>query len=107
MKTADDITHAEYVEREIDRLRDLLFLATEFRIPGSRIQVQWRGKEDWCVFEDGLVLNKAGDWEYEPLPSSRSEEFTQHTRFDRDTAIRLAKEKANEYAARDIRKRSA
>lgn len=87
----------ESVNQQIERLAGLLDLATEFRIPGSRISVQWRGKHDWCVFEGGTVLNKAGDWEYEPLPSSRSEEFTAHTRFDRDTAIRLAKEKADEF----------
>lgn len=94
---ADEIAQNEYTERRIEELEDLLALATEFRIPGSRISVQWRGKQDWCVFEGGTVLNKAGDWEYEPLPSSRSEDFVAHTRFDRDTAIRLAKEKADEY----------
>lgn len=36
----------------------------------------------WCVRRaDGAVLAKDGEWEYEPLPSSRDDEFIARTRW--------------------------
>jgi hypothetical protein len=31
---------------------------------------------------NGNVLNKAGDWEWEPMPSSRDDEFLSRCRFE-------------------------
>jgi hypothetical protein len=37
----------------------------------------------WKVLSgSGAVLGKDGEWEYEPIPSSRDEEFYAHCRFD-------------------------
>jgi hypothetical protein len=38
----------------------------------------------------GMVLNKNLDWEVEPQPSSRSEEFKERTRFTLEESIKLA-----------------
>lgn len=35
----------------------------------------------WVVYMDGWVLGRDGDWHYEPLPSSRTDEFITLTRF--------------------------
>jgi hypothetical protein len=77
-----------------DYLEDLLISASEFKIT-SFMYVQERGRGTWCVFNLGDVLNADSEWEYEPTPSNRDEAFLERTRFDRDTALRLAKEKAN------------
>ena len=38
--------------------------------------------EKWCVREFVDCLNKDGKWEYEPMPSSRDDEFYASCRFD-------------------------
>jgi hypothetical protein len=55
------------------------------------IRVVWRGPGDrWAISDGGHVLNRKGRWEYEPLPSSRTEAFRRRTRFPRDEAIHRA-----------------
>jgi hypothetical protein len=90
------------LEREVaemrarnDYLEDLAIMASEFKVaPGFKVQE--RGKGRWCIsngFSD--VLNADGEWEFEPMAANRDEEFIERTRYDRDGAIRRAKEKAN------------
>lgn len=43
--------------------------------------VQRNGTVLWAVRDAGYVLNKAGEWEYEPLPSSRTDAFFSRCRF--------------------------
>ena len=38
--------------------------------------------EKWCVRRNGMCLNKGFQWEYEPQPSSRDEDFYERCRFD-------------------------
>lgn len=58
------------------------------------LYVQWRGGDRWCVADaqNGAtgVLNADGEWEWEPLPSERREDFLARTRFDHDTAFQMA-----------------
>lgn len=96
---ADVLAHLsdenEELRKRNDYLEDLAIMASEFKITPV-IHVQERGKNRWCVFKLGDVLNADGEWEYEPQASSRDEEFLERTRFSRETAIKLAKDKANE-----------
>lgn len=43
---------------------------------------QLKGNDKWAVYRDGSVLDKDGDWVYEPLPSSRDDKYLRHHRFD-------------------------
>lgn len=46
----------------------------------------------WKVHKRGYVLAKDGEWEVEPLPSSRDEEFYARCRFDTfDEALAAAR----------------
>lgn len=45
------------------------------------IYIESRGKDAWAVCEMGEVLNSSGDFEYESMPSSRTDEFINRTRF--------------------------
>ncbi|WP_196161780.1 hypothetical protein [Reinekea sp. G2M2-21] len=36
----------------------------------------------FAVRKDGLILNKQGGWEYEPIPSERTDSFKQRCRWD-------------------------
>jgi hypothetical protein len=46
----------------------------------------------WRVTKRGDCLNKDGEWEYEPLPSSRDDAFLERCRFDSaETAITAAR----------------
>src|SRR5690606_19883168 len=43
---------------------------------------QQQGNDKWAIYNRGSVLSKDGTWEYEPLPSSRDDEFLARCRFD-------------------------
>lgn len=40
-----------------------------------------RGEGRWCVENAGFVLNTEGEWEWEPSPSGRTDEFKARTRY--------------------------
>lgn len=42
---------------------------------------QMSGPDRWAVRRHGNVLSKQGEWEYEPMPSSRDDEFLERCRF--------------------------
>lgn len=44
-----------------------------------------RGKNSWVIKDGPMLLNKDGDWVYEPMPSSRADEFRISTQFDSPT----------------------
>ena len=65
---------------------EMLACATEFtlipydlrhRVPGSinELRIAFRGGNAWAIICHGNVLNHDNEWEYEPFPSSRDEEF--------------------------------
>lgn len=61
-------------------------------------------EDTWAVRKGALCLNEAMEWEYEPIPSSRDEDFYSRTRWDLDEAIEHAVYMANQEARRrDVR----
>lgn len=48
----------------------------------------------WAVAWMGRCLGADGEWDYEPIPSSRTDEWLAEHRFDLATAQRLAKQAA-------------
>jgi len=55
--------------------------ATRFSVNKS-INIESRGENVWAICSIfGQCLNKQMEWEYEPLPSSRTEDFIDRTRF--------------------------
>ena len=64
------------------------------------IAVEWRGGGTWAVTEgsgrSSVWSEKKGEWEYEPLPSSRSKAFLRRTRYPLDEALAIAERLANE-----------
>lgn len=64
---------------------DCYYLPTTKR-GGSEVKVQrtrqMNGPDKWSVRLDGNCLNKRGDWEWEPMPSSRDDEFLNRCRFE-------------------------
>lgn len=57
---------------------------------GEHHYVESRGDGTWAIKNGGCVLNIDGEWEWEPSPSNRTDEFIARTRFDRDDAFRRA-----------------
>lgn len=55
------------------------------------LKVEDRGK-GWAVIEGPFVLTVDGDWEHEPIPSSRDDEFYERCRFTEEEAKRRALE---------------
>lgn len=62
------------------------------------LRVEWRGDDAWAIVDPGFNLNHDGDWEYEPLPSSRDDDFYARCRWPsaRD-AIAFAEEHLRKY----------
>lgn len=54
--------------------------------------VRTDGSVLWSIVWIGYVFNKGGEWEYDPLPSSRDDEFLARCRWDSfDAAVAMAK----------------
>ena len=67
-----------------------------YRFENSRdLRVEWRGTGLWAVVEGGACLNKSGEMEYEPRPSSRDDAFFDRCRFTLDEALRRASERVH------------
>lgn len=58
------------------------------------LKVAYRGKGRWAVTRLGRCLGADGQWDWEPTPSERTEEWRNTHRFDLETALRLAQEAA-------------
>lgn len=62
------------------------------------ITVEERGQLDgevlWSACWLGRCLNAQGRWDYEPIPSSRTDTWINKHRFDLDTTLALAKKAA-------------
>lgn len=58
------------------------------------ITVEWRGDDRWAVLHHGFCLGADGEWDDEPRPSSREDDWLETHRFDLDTALILAKREA-------------
>lgn len=54
------------------------------------LTVEERSPSGWAVKSMSRVLNSAGEWEYEPIPSERDDAFKERTRFYLEEALRLA-----------------
>lgn len=53
------------------------------------------GDDRWCVKGLFQVLNRDGEWEREPSPSNREDDFLARCRFTEEEALRLAKVAVN------------
>lgn len=58
------------------------------------IKVAYRGRGRWAVTRMSQCLGADGTWDYESIPSERTEEWLATHRFDEQTALRLAVEHA-------------
>jgi hypothetical protein len=56
------------------------------------ITVAYRGRGLWAVTRHKRCLNAEGEWDWEPLPSDRDDDWLAWHRFDLDVALGLAKE---------------
>jgi hypothetical protein len=58
------------------------------------------GEDTWAVRTRSWCLNRDGEWEHEPIPSSRTAEFFARCRFSLGEALALAEQHAREEAER-------
>ncbi len=85
-------------------MTDLLDYASEFRfklypeghefwdVADLDVLVAWRSTDRWAVIHNGFCYDVDGYREYESIPSDRQDEFRSRYRFDRDEAVRIARE---------------
>lgn len=78
-----------------ETLLDVICAADGFLIDkGRELRVERRGGDAWAVREGASVVNRDGEREHEPLPSSRDEAFIARTRFGLAEALRVARARA-------------
>jgi hypothetical protein len=59
------------------------------------VTVEYRGPGSWAVLmRAGMCLGADGEWDYEPRPSSREDDWLASHRFSLDDALALAREHA-------------
>lgn len=58
------------------------------------ITVAYRGRGLWAVSRHRQCLGRDGEWDWESLPSERTDEWLAEHRFPVDEAIALAKQEA-------------
>ena len=76
-------------------LLETIDAADGFLIDKEReLRVERRGQGAWAVREMASVVNRDGEREHEPMPSSRDEAFIARTRFGLAEALRVARERA-------------
>lgn len=78
---------------DLETIKQRYLRVTKFQITKS-IVIAWRGEDSWAVCDMDDVLNRDGDWEFEPFPSSRTDEFKARTRFSLDEAFARAEAEA-------------
>ena len=59
-----------------------------------KITVDWRGRGTWAVCHLGRCLGTDGEWDYEPRPSSREDDWLAGHRVPLEAALDLAREHA-------------
>lgn len=68
------------------------FTPVSYRYCATEITVELRSANKWCVTNGSSVWNTDGQWEYEPLPSNRDDEFFKRTRYSLEDAFKAARE---------------
>jgi len=80
----------EAMRAELQQRDELLLLATHFQF-NRHISVVSRGLNKWAVSNGTSVLNTDGEWEWEPMPSSRDDDFIARARFTFAEAVTRAR----------------
>lgn len=57
-----------------------------------KITIEYRSKGWWAVVHHACCLSIDNEWDYEPMPSGRTDEFKRRHRFHLPDAIRHAEE---------------
>lgn len=58
------------------------------------LSVEYRGDDRWAVMDHPHCLSADGAWDFEHIPSERTDEWIANHRFDLDTALDLARKNA-------------
>ncbi len=69
--------------------QEMLARAVRFQV-GEDVFVEKRGEDPWCVTVFSTVLDRDLQRHYEPMPSSRTDEFVAATRFSLSEAMAIA-----------------
>jgi len=59
----------------------------------NRTRIEQRSPDKYVIICFKEVLNKKGEWEYEPFPSNRSELFLSRTRYGLEEAVEVVRDK--------------
>ncbi|WP_217925125.1 hypothetical protein [Miltoncostaea oceani] len=73
---------------------ELVPFISQFSLEETRVTISLRDRDRWAIVRSGgFCMNRSGQWEYEPLPSSRSDDFIARTRFTLTEATEICRSK--------------
>ena len=76
------ITIDDLIPTEFQVVADFSDLQQPVVTTFCRMNSPFYSGERWCVKRGGTCLNKKGEWEFEPRPSARDDEFYDRCRFE-------------------------
>lgn len=78
----EDLTDALHLQPSLGSFEKTC-ISERYSVSGCKdICIESRGYGHWAITHWNNVLAKDGEWEYEPLPSSRNDEFIKRTRWN-------------------------
>ena len=80
-------------EKMLSYARKFVLVERNRNLPDAQAEVaiEWRNVDAWAIVIDRMdVLNKNGELEYEPMPSGRTNEFKERTRYSFEEAWEVA-----------------
>ena len=83
MTDINDVTREELIEL-------IKVCSSQFIFGRFVVEIRNREKFLWVIKNNNFILNKDMEWEYEPLPSSRTQKQIKRTRFKLFNALEIA-----------------
>lgn len=95
------MTHSD--ETSIVEVREMTvleyYIDENTRLKNRDPENRFAESRQWAITKtSGLCLNRAGYWEWEPMPSSRTDEFLERCRFSLNEAREILNRKTGELA---------
>lgn len=96
MRNRAEASDARARELEADKAFTAEIASKAIKFKLGEIYVESRGPNAWVVSNGSSVRNSFGEWEWEPMPSNRDEDFISRTRLPFRDAWELARSVAKE-----------
>lgn len=75
-------------------------IVSRYRFADTDVIIDWRSDDRWAICSGGFCYSREGDFEIEPMPSNRTDEFLARCRYTLAEALALADSAIRKYPLR-------